>query len=109
MKPAFDQTSIRMTLRKAVQSGRFTMEQLDTPSPGFVNNTACDRRTFPSGYEGVPFRNLLRDDPAPREAVQAAPDPKDFGDVLPTANPPTQTEPLPLTLEQEPETPFVPF
>ena len=106
MKPAFDQTSIRLTLRKAVQDGRFTMEQLDTPSPGFVNNTACDRRTFPSGYEGVQFRNLLRDDPVPVEAVQATPDPKDFAAVLPPSNPPTQSETLPITLETNGYCPF---
>ena len=101
MKPAFDLTTIRMTLRKAVQDGHFTVEMLDTPSPGFVNNTNCDRRTFPSGYEGVQFRNLLRDDPAPREAVQAMPDPKDFDVVLKTDNLPTQAEPLPITLETD--------
>ncbi len=101
MQKAFDLTTIRMTLRKAVQAGRFTMEQLDTPSPGFVNNTACDRRTFPSGYEGVQFRNLLRDDPAPREAVQAMPDPKDFDVVLKTNDQPAEAEPLPITLETD--------
>ena len=106
MKPAFDLTTIRMTLRKAVQAGRFTMEQLDTPSPGFVNNTACDRRTFPSGYEGVEFRNLLRDDPLPREAVQAMPDPKDFDVVLKTDTLPTEAKSLPITLETDGYCPF---
>ena len=106
MKPAFDLTTIRLTLRKAVQAGRFTMEQLDTPSPGFVNNTACDRRTFPSGYEGVQFRNLLRDDPLPREAVQAMPDPKDFDVVLKTDTLPKEAEPLPITLETDGFCPF---
>ena len=106
MKPAFDLTTIRLTLRKAVQSGRFTMEQLDTPSPGFVNNTACDRRTFPSGYEGVQFRNLLRDDPMPAEIVQAIPDPKDFAAVLPPSNSPAEAEPLPITLETDGFCPF---
>jgi hypothetical protein len=106
MQKAFDLTTIRMTLRKAVQAGHFTMEMLDTPSPGFVNNTNCDRRTFPSGYEGVQFRNLLRDDPAPREAVQAMPDPKDFDVVLKTDNLPTQAEPLPITLETDGFCPF---
>ena len=101
MKPAFDLTTIRLTLRKAVQAGRFTMEQLDTPSPGFVNNTACDRRTFPSGYEGVQFRNLLRDDPLPREAVQAMPDPKDFDVVLKTNDQPTEAPKNPITLESD--------
>ena len=106
MQKAFDLTTIRMTLRKAVQAGHFTMEMLDTPSPGFVNNTNCDRRTFAGGYEGVPFRNLLRDDPAPREAVQAMPDPKDFDVVLKTNNQPAEAEPLPITLETNDSCPF---
>ena len=108
MKPAFDLASIRLTLKKAVQNGHFTVEQLDTPSAGFIRNTRCDRRTFPGGYEGVQFRNLLREDPAPAPVVQAAPDPKDFGEVLPVANTPPQPD-GPLTLEQEPEETFVPF
>ena len=99
MQKAFDLTTIRMTLRKAVQAGHFTMEQLDTPSPGFVNNTNCDRRTFPGGYEGVEFRNLLRDDPTPVEAVQAIPDPKDFAEVLAPASTPTEAPKNPITLE----------
>jgi hypothetical protein len=105
MKPAFDLTTIRMTLRKAVQAGHFTVEMLDTPSPGFVNNTRVDRERFKCGYEGVEFRNLLRDDPLPREAVQATPDPKDFAAVLPPAITPPQTD-LPITLETNGYCPF---
>ena len=108
MKPAFDLASIRLTLMKAVQNGHFTVEQLDTPSAGFIENTRCDRRTFPGGYEGVQFRNLLRDDPAAAPTIQAAPHPKDFAEVLPKSNTPTQSEPLPLTLEQDNDQ-FVPF
>lgn len=85
-----------MTLLKAVQAGHFTVEQLDTPSPGFVANTRCDRRTFPGGYEGVQFRNLLREEPAPAPVVQAAPDPKDFAEVLPVTNPHPEAEILPF-------------
>ena len=106
MRPAFDQTSIRKVLLKAVQSGWFTVEMLDTPSAGFVANTAVDRETFPGGYEGVQFRNLLRDMDAPMEAVQALPDPKDFDAVLPPADPPPQDQKLPLTLEQPEKLPW---
>ena len=67
-----------MTLRHMVDKGWVPgIETFDTPSPGFVNNTEADRRTFPGGYTGVPFRNLLRDDFHP-EQVQASPDPRDF-------------------------------
>ena len=100
MKEAFDQNSIRLTLQKAIQSGHFTLEHLDKPSPGFQACTAVDRRVFPSGYEGVEFRNLLRDAPAV-ESVQAIPDPKDFDTVLPPSDTPTQAPKLPLTLDEE--------
>lgn len=62
MRRAFDMTSVRMTLRKAVANGLFTVEDLDTPSDGFTRNMAVDRKSFPGGYNGVQYRNLLRDD-----------------------------------------------
>ena len=106
MKQAFDLASIRLTLKKAVQNGHFTVEQLDTPSAGFIANTRCDRRTFPSGYEGVQFRNLLREDGVAPEAVQVTSE----RDLPPMPHGVTPAQPDgPLTLEQEPETPFVPF
>ena len=90
MKEAFDLASVRMTLRHMVDKGWVPgIETFDTPSPGFVNNTGADRRTFPGGYTGVPFRNLLRDDFHP-EAVEAAPDPRDFAESKPTLR---RTEP----------------
>lgn len=77
MKEAFDLASIRRTLRGMLDKGLLPdIDCLDTPSPGFINNTRVDRRTFPGGYEGVQHRNLLRDHHP--EAVQAAPDPRDF-------------------------------
>ena len=106
MKPAFDQSSIRRVLLKAVQSGWFTVEMLDKPSAGFVACTAVDRRTFPSGYEGVQFRNLLREVDTPMEAVQAVPDPKDFDTVLPPSDAPAQSIDLPLTLETSEKLPW---
>ena len=90
MKEAVDLASVRMTLRHMVDKGWVPgIETFDTPSPGFVNNTGADRRTFPGGYTGVPFRNLLRDDFHP-EAVEAAPDPRDFAESKPTLR---RTEP----------------
>ena len=99
MKPAFDQTSIRMTLRKAVAAGHFTVEMLDTPSNGFVNNTNCDRRTFPGGYEGVPFRNLLRDNDSGEVRVEVI-NPKDLPALPPGVTPPEALN-LPTTLDDE--------
>ena len=93
--------SVKHQLRDGVMKGYWTMENLDQPSPGFVENTRVDRRTFGSGYEGIEFRNLLRDDPAPREAVQATPDPKDFAEVLAPASTPTEAPKNPITLETD--------
>ena len=99
MRHVVDPGMLRL-LRRGVESGLWTLENLDTPSPGLKACTGVDRRTFPSGYEGVQFRNLLRDTPAV-EAVQAAPDPKDFDTVLPPSNTPQQAQKLPLTLDEE--------
>ena len=62
MKRAFDLTSIRMTLRKGVANGLFSIEDLDQPSDGFRRNMNVDLKSFPGGYQGVEYRNLLRDD-----------------------------------------------
>ena len=78
MQEAFDLASVRRTLRHMVDKGWVPgIETFDTPSPGFVHNTGPDRSHFPGGYTGVPFRNLLRDEPQ-SASVQASPDPRDF-------------------------------
>ena len=78
MEPAFDQSSIANTLRKAVENGHFTLEDLDHPAPGFKKNLRPDRTFFKGGYEGVQHRNLLRGDSGPsqphRTASQHLPD-----------------------------------
>ena len=99
MKQAFDQNSIRLTLQKAIQAGHFTLDDLDTPSAGFRECTKVDRRTFPGGYEGVQFRNLLRDGPPVVEKVQVIND-KDLP-VMPTGHTPAEELDLPITLEEE--------
>ena len=108
MQPAFDQTSIRLTLMRAVQNGRFTLDALDNPSGGFHQNTKVHPMFFKNGYQGVQHRNLLREDPAAAPTVQAAPHPKDFAEVLPKSNTPHEAQSLPLTLEQDHDE-FVPF
>ena len=62
MQRAFDLSSIRITLRKGVANGLFTLEDLDTPSDGFRRNMNVDLKSFPGGYQGVKYQNLLRDD-----------------------------------------------
>ena len=106
MQPAFDLSNIRLTLKKAVENGHFTVDHLDTPSEGFIRNTRCDRRTFPCGYEGVQHRNLLREPGAAPEAVQVTSE-RDLP-PLPHGHTPAQPD-GPLTLEQEPAKPSLPF
>ena len=62
MKPAaFDVTSVRLKLRYMVEQNYVTIDQLDEPSPGFKMNTQVSLHHFPSGYQGVRHKNLLRD------------------------------------------------
>jgi hypothetical protein len=79
-----------------VEKGYITVEDLDTPSPGFIANTAVDRHHFPCGYPGLTYRNLLRD-PDPEPSVQLS-EPRDF---TPTEGAtPAQPLDLPLTPEE---------
>ena len=99
MDEAFDLASVRRTLRHMVDKGLVpSIETFDTPSSGFVHNTGCDRRTFPGGYTGVPFRNLLRDHHP--EAVQAGPSPRDFTPAS-DSQPDVRPTPAPVQLAGE--------
>ena len=91
MKQVFDLTSVRKTLQHGIDKGFWTLEDLDTPSPGFIANTAVDRRFFPYGYTGLPSRNPLRD-PDPIEAVEIS-DPRDYTPVTSTAGTPANSIP----------------
>ena len=100
-----DQT--KRTLRDGVEKGYWTIEQLDHPSLGFQDCTRVDRRTFPDGYQGVQFRNLLRDAPPAEERVRVIDD-KDLP-PMPTGITPAQRQDLPITLDEEKAaTPSVP-
>ena len=100
MEAAFDQASIRLTLMKAVQNGRFTVDALDNPSPGFQSNYRVHPRSFRNGYEGVQFKNLLRDTVV-EEAVQVI-NPKDLPPLETGITPAQTSSNLPITLETEP-------
>ena len=71
-------SAMQEQLQDGIAKGYWTLENLDQPSPGWVANTRVDKRTFPDGYQGIQHRNLLRD--YHPEAVQAAPDPRDFAE-----------------------------
>lgn len=87
-------------LREGVEKGLWTVEQLDRPSFGFQDCANVDRRTFPDGYQGVQFRNLLRDGAPVAEKVQVI----DDKDLPPMAHgvTPAQTPDLDLTLDECP-------
>lgn len=91
--------SVKQILREGVEKGHWTVEQLDHPSLGFQNCTAVDRRIFSNGYEGVQYRNLLRDAPPVVEKIQVI----DDHDLppLPTGITPAERQDLPLTLDDD--------
>lgn len=88
-------TTLLLQLRNGIEKGLWTLEDLDQPSPGWISNTRVDRRHFPNGYQGIEYRNPLRD-PEPLEAVQIS-DPRDFTPT--TGATPAQALDLPLTTE----------
>ena len=69
MLRAFNPTALRAILRRGVEHGLWTVEQLDSPSQGWIDNTRVSSKAFKNGYQGIAYRNPLRDQPA-----QALPD-----------------------------------
>ena len=92
MQPAWDEGSIARVLRGAIERGKFTLEDLDHPAPGFKKNSRPDRTYFPNGYQGVQHRNLLRGNSSPsqphREAPQDTPKHLPRPDPNPNSDPP---------------------
>lgn len=98
MQHAIDPSLFKL-LRRGVESGLWTLEDLDKPSPGFVSCTFVDREHFCGGYEGVQHRNLLRDASQPHsEAVQPTSD-RDLP-PMPHGVTHAQQPDLPVTLEE---------
>ena len=80
MQKLFD-ASVVKTLKDAIKRGKFTLEDLDTPPPGWteVVNNCKGNPAFPQGYQGVEYRNLARvEEPKPVEEKVELTDPKDF-------------------------------
>lgn len=72
MESAFNLTEIRMMLRRGIESGRWTMQDLDQPPPGYVLfikewKLCCEKQSqllgIPVQYPLVQYKNLLRDEP----------------------------------------------
>ena len=92
MKPTYEMAEVMSLLRRGVNRGWWTVEDLDEKGDGAIKN-----------WEPV---NLLRENGVAPEAVQVTSErdlpPLPHGITRPQAD-------GPLTLEQEPETPFIPF
>ena len=98
MKRAFDPTAVRKILRRGIESGLWTLEDLDRPPPGY--QLLCDEMAQHKvielrSFKVPPYVNPLRD-PEPLEAVQVS-DPRDFTPA--TGATPAQALDLPLTPE----------
>ena len=92
MKPTYEMAEVMALLRRGVNRGWWTVEDLDKKGDGAIKH-----------WEPV---NLLREAGAAPEAVQVTSE----RDLPPLPHGVTPAQPDgPLTLEQEPETPFVPF
>jgi hypothetical protein len=70
MLRAIDPVALRAILRRGVERGLWTVEQLDRPSPGWLSNTRVCPELFSNGYQGIAYRNPLRDEPAQEQPVQ---------------------------------------
>ena len=80
MQKLFD-ISVIKTLKDGITKGRWSLEDLDEPPPGW---TECVLNTkgnpaFPQGYQGVKYQNLARvEEPKPPEEKIELTNPKDL-------------------------------
>jgi hypothetical protein len=63
MKQLQDMAQTKLILQRMISRGLVTIEQLDKPSPGWLSNTRVCPELFPNGYQGIAYRNPLRDQP----------------------------------------------
>ena len=82
MQKLFD-ISVVNTLKDGIKKGWWTLEDLDTPPPGWTEcvNNCKGNKAFPNGYEGVEYQNLARvkiPKPKPKEEKVELTDPKDL-------------------------------
>ena len=82
MEKLFD-VSVIKTLKDAIKRGKFTLEDLDTPPPGWTECVSnCNGNpAFPQGYQGVKYKNLARvkiQKPKPAEEKVELTNPKDL-------------------------------
>lgn len=85
MKKTFDPLEVRLLLRRGVEAGYWTVEQLDQPSNGWKMNAKAFALHYPK-YQQTQYRNLLRDEPTATERVEVV-SPRDFPVVTAPADP----------------------
>jgi hypothetical protein len=99
MEKAFDIYSVLLTLRKGVEKGYWTVEQLDEPSSGWRLNARSFALHYPK-YKQPTYRNLLRDEPTPTERVEIV-SPRDFAVVEAVTDPVQRgSAPLPMAADR---------
>ena len=98
MEPIQDLTATRLLLRRGIEAGHWTLEDLDTPSYGWRENAKRFRVHHPN-YNQHQYRNPLRYPEQP-ETVQRS-EPRDF--TPPPGTTPANSPNLPVTLEQPPQ------
>tara|TARA_B100001287_G_scaffold273617_1_gene277386 strand:- start:221 stop:478 length:258 start_codon:yes stop_codon:yes gene_type:complete len=84
MQKLFD-ASVLALLRDGIKKGYWSLEDLDTPPPGWTEcvNSTRGNKAFPQGYQGVKYKNLARvETPKPKQEKVELTDPKD----LPTSD-----------------------
>ena len=80
MQKLFD-ISVIKTLKDGIKKGRWTIEDLDQPPPGWteVVNNCKGNPALPQGYQGVKYQNLARvEEPKPPEEKVELTNPKDL-------------------------------
>jgi hypothetical protein len=83
MKPAFDLAEVQRLLRRGIDAGHWTLQDLDVPSLGWRISME-DAKRIP-GFTPRPYRNLLRDEPTPTERVEVV-SPRDFAVAEPVTD-----------------------
>ena len=82
MQKLFD-ISVVNTLKDGINKGWWTLKDLDTPPPGWIEciNNTKGNKAFPNGYQGVQYQNLARlkepIPPTPEEKIEVI-NPKDY-------------------------------
>jgi hypothetical protein len=84
MRLAFDLTEVRRLLRRGIDAKHWTLQDLDSPSPGWLITMEDAKRI--AGFTPPVYQNLLRDEPTPTERVEIV-SPRDFAVVEAPANP----------------------